>query len=95
MSLLRTAAILTAAAAVALPMTAGAVNIVNEDSQDHTVQVTQGGASQQVTVRAGQTVQNVCGAGCLILLEVDEVVAESGDETAYIRQGGELTTLKQ
>lgn len=76
--------------AVAAPMSAGAVTLVNKDSKDHTVEVVQGGSSQNVTIRAGQTLQNICGDGCTIKGEHDLVENIAGSETLVFSDGGEL-----
>ncbi len=77
-------------AAIALPFSAGAVTLVNQDSKDHTVEVVQGGTSQNVTIRAGQTLQNICGDGCTIKGEHDLVENIAGAETLVFSAEGEL-----
>lgn len=84
------AAGLAAATLAAAPMAASAVTLINQDSKEHTVEVRQGGASQKVTIQAGQTMQNICSAGCEIVLEVDIIVADKGDEVAVIGEGGAM-----
>lgn len=90
MTLRSTTALAALAIALALPLSAGAVTLVNNDSKDHTVEVIQGGASQSVTIRAGQTLQNICGDGCTIKGEYDTLENIPAAETLVFSDGGEL-----
>jgi hypothetical protein len=69
----------------ALP--ASALTISNEDPDPHTITVTAGTDTKQLTVEPDQQVDAVCAAGCMLELENGEQYQMQGGETVSIEDG--------
>ena len=69
----------------ALP--ASALTISNEDPDPHTVTVTAGTDTKQLTVEPDQQVDAVCAAGCMLELENGEQYQMQGGEAVSIEDG--------
>jgi hypothetical protein len=66
---------------------ASALTISNTDPDPHTVTVTVGTDSKQVTVAPNEEVDNICADGCMVQLENGEQYQMSGGETVSIEDG--------
>jgi hypothetical protein len=65
---------------------AHAVDISNQDTEDRTVTVTEGGESNAVEIAAGETVESVC-EKCTISNEGGDKLELSGEQKAVIKDG--------
>lgn len=81
------------ALASALLLTAGqaqALTVTNRDTAEQNLQITETGAqsSHMVVVQPGQTVEDLCPAGCEIALANGTSASFDGSEDIDIRNGG-------
>ena len=65
---------------------AHAVDISNQDTEDRTVTVTEGGESSPVEIAAGETVESVC-EKCVVSNEAGDKLELSGEQKAVIKDG--------
>src|SRR5262245_21127124 len=70
---------------VSLP--AAALTISNEDADPHTVTVTAGTDTKELTVEPDQQIDAVCAEGCMVELENGEQYQMQGGETVSIEDG--------
>ena len=66
---------------------ASALTISNEDPDPHTITVTAGTDTKQITVEPDQQVDAVCAEGCTVTLDNDEQYQMQGGETVSIEDG--------
>lgn len=81
------------AVASALLLTAGqsqALTVTNRDTAEQSLQITETGApaSRMLVVAPGQTVEDLCPAGCDIALANGTSASFDGNEVVDIRNGG-------
>ena len=63
-----------------------AVDLSNQDTEDRTVTVTEGGESTPVEIAAGETIESVC-EKCTISNEGGDKLELSGEQKAVIKDG--------
>ena len=79
--------LLASVAGLLFALPASALTISNEDPDPHTITVTAGTDTKQVTVEPDQQVDAVCAAGCMLELENGEQYQMQGGETVSIEDG--------
>ena len=79
--------LLASAAGLLFALPASALTISNEDPDPHTIIVTAGTDTKQLTVEPDQQVDAVCAAGCMLELENGEQYQMQGGETVSIEDG--------
>jgi hypothetical protein len=79
--------LLASVAGLLFAVPASALTISNDDLDPHTVTVTAGTDSKQVTVEPDQQIDAVCAEGCMLELENGEQYQMQGGETVSIEDG--------
>jgi len=82
-SLLRTVVMV---AALTVASGANAVDVVNQDGEEHLVVVNEGGTESEHVIPAGGSVPGVCGT-CTIEVEGGGKTEAAGDEVVVIKDG--------
>jgi hypothetical protein len=79
--------LVASAACIVFSLPASALTISNADPDPHTVTVTAGTDTKQVTVEPDQQVDAVCAEGCMVELENGEQYQMQGGESVSIEDG--------
>lgn len=89
---LLTAPVLALTGALIGAQAAQALSITNRDTSDVTVTVSEGESkpAMNLTVKPGETLDNICATGCEISLANGVTDSFEGEETVLI-EGGQLT----